>query len=245
MSETGPPDCPPYVAELASVRYAELTLEGVLHRVADLATRALGRPAGVSVSAVVGETGRPERVSAGSAQVDALDALQHQIGEGPAVDAAVGGQEVVMHSAGRYPQFEAAAAHAGMQFIRALPLMLDREPFGALSLYFTAVDESQPDGSVSAREFATRASAVVANALAWEQARAAIANLTRALASRGVIGQAQGVLVAREHISPDQAFDILRRASQRSNRKLRDLAAELVDRATLTDHTEVLQDADP
>ncbi len=50
------------------------------------------------------------------------------------------------------------------------------------------------------------------------------------MASRATIEQAKGVLMARGGISPEQAFDILVRASQRENRKLRDVASDLVER---------------
>jgi AmiR/NasT family two-component response regulator len=50
-----------------------------------------------------------------------------------------------------------------------------------------------------------------------------------ALGTREVIGQAQGILMERERITPGQAFDILRHASQHLNRKLRDVAQDLVD----------------
>ena len=60
-----------------------------------------------------------------------------------------------------------------------------------------------------------------------EERRAA--NLQAALATREMIGQAQGILMERERITPDQAFDILRRASQHLNVKLRDVAQSLVD----------------
>ncbi len=54
-------------------------------------------------------------------------------------------------------------------------------------------------------------------------------NLHAALATREVIGQAQGILMEREHLSSDESFDILRRASQHLNLKLRDVAQNLVD----------------
>ena len=44
-----------------------------------------------------------------------------------------------------------------------------------------------------------------------------------------MIGQAQGILMERERIASGEAFDILRRASQHLNRKLRDVAEDLVD----------------
>jgi cell division septum initiation protein DivIVA len=55
-----------------------------------------------------------------------------------------------------------------------------------------------------------------------------LATLRRALESREVIGIAKGILVATEGCAPDKAFEILRRASQRENRKLAEIAAELV-----------------
>ncbi len=54
-------------------------------------------------------------------------------------------------------------------------------------------------------------------------------NLQTALLSREIIGQAQGILMERERITADQAFDLLRRSSQHLNLKLRDVAQELVD----------------
>ncbi len=54
-----------------------------------------------------------------------------------------------------------------------------------------------------------------------------VEGLQEALLSRDVIGQAKGILMERLHLTPDQAFEELRQASQRSNRKLRDLAFEL------------------
>ncbi len=55
-----------------------------------------------------------------------------------------------------------------------------------------------------------------------------IANLEKALETRDIIGQAKGILMARQQIDADAAFDVLRRASQRSNTKLRDVASDLV-----------------
>ena len=54
-------------------------------------------------------------------------------------------------------------------------------------------------------------------------------NLTDALRTRELIGQAQGILMERERITADQAFDVLRRASQHMNIKLREVAETLVD----------------
>jgi AmiR/NasT family two-component response regulator len=54
-------------------------------------------------------------------------------------------------------------------------------------------------------------------------------NLHAALTTREIIGQAQGILMERERITSDEAFDILRRASQHLNVKLREVARVLVE----------------
>ena len=72
--------------------------------------------------------------------------------------------------------------------------------------------------------------ASVANARLLDEASQLAHNLTLALESRGDIEQAKGILMAREHCTPDEAFDILRRASQRQNQKLREVARELIAR---------------
>jgi AmiR/NasT family two-component response regulator len=54
-----------------------------------------------------------------------------------------------------------------------------------------------------------------------------VEGLEEALVSRDVIGQAKGILMERLHLTPDQAFEQLRAASQQHNRKVRDIAAQL------------------
>lgn len=55
-------------------------------------------------------------------------------------------------------------------------------------------------------------------------------NLAEAMKSRATIEQAKGILMAQKPMTPDQAYDVLRMASQRENRKLREIARELVER---------------
>lgn len=52
--------------------------------------------------------------------------------------------------------------------------------------------------------------------------------LRRAMASRAVIEQAKGMLVERHRCTPDEAFEVLVAKSQRTDRKLREIAAEQV-----------------
>lgn len=60
---------------------------------------------------------------------------------------------------------------------------------------------------------------------------AEIDQLQAALASRDVIGQAKGILMAAMRCTADEAFALLVKQSQAQNRKLAEIAAELADRA--------------
>jgi GAF domain-containing protein len=227
------PEDQSFLSSLASVAYSQLTVTDVLELVVGLATQTLDDLIGASVSVHIQPGGRFETPTASSPVVRELDELQYGGRGGPCVDAILTGSEVrALISGVRYPEFEAAAAQAGVASVRSLPLLVEGNAVGALNLYSAkAPGLGQPDSS-PAEGLASYAAIVLSNAMAWDKVQDANSRLTRALASRGVIGQAQGILIAREHIGPDEAFDILRRASQRMNRKLRDVAAELVDQAS-------------
>jgi AmiR/NasT family two-component response regulator len=55
--------------------------------------------------------------------------------------------------------------------------------------------------------------------------------LASTLESRAVIDQAKGLLIGQHHRTADEAFDRLVTLSQTSNRKLRDVAAALIEHA--------------
>ena len=57
----------------------------------------------------------------------------------------------------------------------------------------------------------------------------AFARLRATLDSMPVIEQAKGILMAQHRCGPDEAFDLLRRASQRANVKVSVLAARIVE----------------
>ena len=59
----------------------------------------------------------------------------------------------------------------------------------------------------------------------------AYARLLAKLETMPAIEQAKGILIAQTGCTPEEAFDMLRRASQRSNVRVSELAAGIVDRA--------------
>jgi AmiR/NasT family two-component response regulator len=72
---------------------------------------------------------------------------------------------------------------------------------------------------------------VIANARAYWGAKEMADQLRHAMESRATIEQAKGILISQSRVSADEAFEILVRASQRENRKLREIATDIVERA--------------
>ena len=161
----------------------------------------------------------------------AVDALQSEVGQGPCLDA-VYEQETVrvadMATDERWPQFTARAAELGAAGMLSFQLYVEGDNLGALNLYArqagTFDDESEHIGLLFASH------AALAYAAAQKQA-----GLIRSVATRQLIGQAQGILMERHKVTADQAFALLVQASQHRNTKLRDIADDLVNTGALRD----------
>jgi GAF domain-containing protein len=109
----------------------------------------------------------------------------------------------------------------------SIPLRSREKTYGALNVYTTRRDPI----SESEAEFAQTLADHIANAVALVDASALNLQLQEAVSTRQLIGEAKGILMESERCSREEAFDILRRASQRTNRKLRDIAHDIVDAA--------------
>lgn len=169
-------------------------------------------------------------VSTASAVVE-IDRLQHSTGEGPCLDALAADTPFYasdLTESAQWPTFGPEAAAMGVRSMLAMPLATEGA-VGALNLYaryplaFGVIDRAR--GLLLAR----LAGLAIAAARTHEAEESLTQNLHAALKTREVIGQAQGILMERERITGDQAFDILRQASQRLNRKLREVAQTLID----------------
>jgi hypothetical protein len=161
----------------------------------------------------------------------AVDSVQQRTGEGPCLDA-IAFRLIVsvedLTTEHRWPDFSPLAVNEGIRSALSLPLAPNSQN-GALNLYarypaaFGVVDRAKATILVTLASLAES----VAHSHEDEERRAE--NLNAALGSRETIGEALGILMERERITADQAFDILRRASQHLNMKLRDVAQNLVD----------------
>jgi GAF domain-containing protein len=173
--------------------------------------------------------GRGSRTSVGATSpvAEALDELQSRMAQGPSLDA-LAGEEVVrvddlLHDR-RWPSLGPAAARTwGIRSVLACRLHAGDRTLGALNLYST--EPHAFDGVSRTADLGTILASHVAVALASAQA---LEGLHAALESRETISVAMGMLMARQNITRAEALDVLRRASQRENVKLREIAARII-----------------
>ena len=103
---------------------------------------------------------------------------------------------------------------------------LDTEPFEALRLESRALRLLSEQARARART--TRHEVRVGRSRRGERGEPAFARLQSRLATMPVIEQAKGIVMAQHRCGPEEAFDLLRRASQRNNVKVHVLAEQIV-----------------
>jgi GAF domain-containing protein len=217
------------LSAMASAILGEESLAATLDLVVSLAMSALPGLYGASVT--LAATRQLQTLSATSQAINDIDARQYETGRGPCVEASATG--IVQHAIGlavieRWPEFGTASAEKGIASVLSTPLTIPERTIGALNLYGLAEDTFGESATRMASAFARHAAAVLSNAVSIADAEATNRNLADALETRQIIGQAMGIIMARERCSTDRAFEVLRLASQRTNRKVREIAEQIV-----------------
>ena len=180
-----------------------------------------------SISVVTGRRNIGSQAPSGDLPMQ-VDALQEETQQGPCLDAAYKQLTVRvtdMASETRWPEFARRASEAGAASMLSLQLYVEGDNLGALNLYSRTPNAFDDESEQVGLLFASHA------AVAYAGVRKE-AQLARAVDNRDLIGQAKGILIERYKISPERAFLVLTRASQNSNRKLHDIATELVRHGT-------------
>jgi GAF domain-containing protein len=133
-----------------------------------------------------------------------------------------------------YPDVAGIARRHGITHALSTGLPVQRRTIGALNIYGT--DEAAYNDTTRelAAAFASYAAVALANADLYTSTANLAANPQRALDSRAVIDQAKGILMRQHRISPDVAFDLLVQLSNTANRKLREIAQDVVDETQRT-----------
>jgi GAF domain-containing protein len=220
------------IAELSRLLVNEEALDDTLRRVSDLACRNIG---GADVAGVtLLRDGKPTTAVFTDPTSPQIDSAQYETGIGPCLEAFRQQRVFRIDSTAddeQFPAFSQAAAEHGVQSTISLPLAVRGNGIGALNLYSKQLAAFSDEDEQLGMLFAQQASVALANAQLYDSAYRMTQQLQEALTSRAVIDQAKGILMAKNGGGADEAFNVLRTRSQNENRKLRELAQELVDGA--------------
>jgi GAF domain-containing protein len=207
-----------FAVELHDAPGVDETLEAVVHFAlqAENCTYAGVALAARGVRAEIGAVTDPV--------VETLYRIQIEAGEGPMLAALSGDTISVPDVAtdGRWPRWQTAAADAGIGSVLHVPMKAGDRTSGVLSLYNTQPQAFTVDDEAIAHILARHASIAVATA------RHEV-SMAQAVDARKLVGQAMGILMERFDMNGDQAFAVLRRYSQDTNTKLRDVAQQLIE----------------
>jgi hypothetical protein len=232
---------PTLVASFAQLARRLFDSDDVTDVVSEVLKFAAGAVAGCdSASVTLWRHGHVVDTVATDAVAAELDDVQFGTGVGPVPEALQSEHPVyVPHLADspRWPVMAATAAQLGVASCLCHGLFVHQpaqwSPLGTFSMY-SATPEAFSDED---QEFGSILAAFVAVAVAMAYRRDEVdrreAALHRGLSTRDVIGQAKGILMERQRLSAGEAFDLLRRASQRLNRKLADVAQRLAETGEL------------
>ncbi|BCY12716.1 GAF and ANTAR domain-containing protein [Actinoplanes sp. L3-i22] len=218
-------------AELGRIKLGETDLNGVLDRVADLARRILPGAAEVSITLVRDGAAYTPAHTGGTAL--RLDESQYEQDGGPCLEAAAAKSTVHVPDTAaddRWSGWPARAAASGIGSILSVGLPIVENVSGALNIYGTGPRAFDEEAIALAQTFVRYAAVALANAHLYDTTASLAQHMQAAMENRAVIEQAKGIIMGERRCSADEAFAILTKVSQDTNRKLREVAAALVER---------------
>lgn len=232
--DTPPRDESSTVDALHALLLTAPEVETFLGEVAALAAGLVDPVASVGITVRYG--GEFLTVASSDDRAALVDEEQYLEGQGPCLEALRTGRVVEVndqHTDPRLAGFAARARANGVFSTLSLPLFVDERSMGALNLYSTErVNAFADEVRQLALAFAQRASVALTLTIRHEDRAKESRQLEQALASRALIDQAIGILMAQQRCDAHAAFDLLRRHSQNHNRRLREVAEDLIARVS-------------
>lgn len=178
--------------------------------------------------------GNLQVASASTEDMHALELFEMQNEEGPCYDAFRSGEQVVEHDLGgaeRWSRFTPKARELGFRSVHAFPLRVREERMGALNVFFFETGPFSEADVLALQALADVAAIAILRQRSVQEVTDVAGQLQIALDSRVVIEQAVGVLVARLGTGTREAFEVMRRYARDNNKRLHDVAQDIVDGA--------------
>ncbi len=228
--------------ELADTMVDDFDVVEFLHH---LAARAVELLDCAEAGLLLADAGGVLRVMASSSErSDALDLLQTQNEEGPCFECYHRGRPVFSDDldadSGRWPTFAPLAVQTGLRSVEAIPMRVRGQTVGALNLFRARTGRIDERDLPVGQGMADIAAIALLQERLVRESRGMVEQLQGALSSRVVIEQAKGILAERAHVSVDVAFARLRAYARGHNRRLSDVAQEVIegelDARTIAEH---------
>lgn len=186
------------------------------------------------VGVLLADTSGALRVMASSSErSEALEVLQTQRGEGPCFESYHRGQQVfsddLAAEQGRWPTFAPAAVEKGFRSVYAVPMRVRLQALGAMNFFRSEPGRIAEGDLPLGQGLADIAAIALVQQRTGHEHRDVVEQLQHALTSRVVIEQAKGMVAERSGISVDAAFSALRAHAREHNRRLSDVAHDIVD----------------
>ena len=178
---------------------------------------------------------RPYTVATTDRHAWQADQVEFDTQEGPCMDAMLTGArnvDIDLDTETRWPAWCGVASLLGFRSAAGIPAAYAPGAWLALNLYSGSPRAYDDDALIRAQELADEVAGSLPVVLRLTEQSILVTQLQEALASRSTIDQALGVLMAQNRCSRDDAFGILRRASQNRNVKLREVAGAVIVRFT-------------
>ena len=201
----------------------------LLDRLVEHATSAL-RATGSGIM-LEGAAGRLEFAAASDSVIREVERVQDRAETGACYEAYTTNQVVPvpdLRDTDRWPPYTAWALDVGLRSVIGVPLRAWGRTIGVLNVYRDRVDEWTPADIDACQILAAMGAGYILNATQMQAQQDLTENLQAALESRATIERAKGILMERERIDADAAFKTLRQAAAENNRKLQDIAQEIV-----------------
>jgi GAF domain-containing protein len=242
MTHPSEPSGVDLVAAFTRLQSLTLSTARVSEFLSELAAVApqLGGPA-MSCSITVRGEHDPYTVTSSDDLAGQADEMQYDQHEGPCLQALHDGSVIYvqdMRHESRWPGYRQHAVTVGVRSSLSLPLQVGDEVIGALNIYSRQPEAFDERLRQNLAVFAGQAAAALTMVLRQARQDQISDQLEQALASRTTIDQAIGILMAQQRCTADEAFALLRSHSQNSNRKIRDLAADIIRRVSGTPPTD-------
>jgi GAF domain-containing protein len=161
-----------------------------------------------------------------------LEKRQEQDGHGPCVDSVTLDQVVTTSDLGeddRWPNLRPELPDAGVRSVLGVPIRTHGVALGALNVYRDQPHEWSDDEIAALEAYGTLLEGLLRTALQSHEREQLVQQLQHALDHRVMIERAVGMIMARESVDAVTAFNQLRDRARSSERKVADIAAEVLE----------------